>query len=100
MKPTTLTYIHDPMCSWCWAFRPTFAALRQALPPSITVTSLLGGLAVDSDQPMPGAMRQQIEDTWRCIEQSVPGTEFNHDFWRQCQPRRSPPSEPCVRDTN
>ena len=89
MKPTTLTYIHDPMCSWCWAFRPTFADLRQALPPSISVTSLLGGLAVDSGQPMPTAMRQQIEDTWRHIGQSVPGTEFNHDFWRQCRPRRS-----------
>ena len=34
-------------------------------------------------------MRRQIEDTWRCIEQSVPGTGFNHDFWRDCRPRRS-----------
>ena len=83
-----LTYIHDPMCSWCWAFRPRLAALRRVLPASIAVIRLLGGLAADSDQPMPAAMRQQIQATWRHIEQSVPGTEFNHDFWRDCRPRR------------
>jgi len=84
-----LYYVHDPMCSWCWAFRPTLAALLQALPTTIEPRKLLGGLAPDTDQPMPAAMRQRIQATWRHIEQSVPGTHFNVDFWTRCAPRRS-----------
>ena len=84
-----LYYVHDPMCSWCWAFRPTLAALLQALPAGIEPRKLLGGLAADSDQPMPAAMQQRIQATWRQIEQSVPGTRFNFDFWTRCAPRRS-----------
>jgi len=84
-----LYYIHDPMCSWCWAFRPTLEVLSAALPADIELHKLLGGLAPDSDQAMPEAMRQQIRATWRHIQTSVPGTEFNFAFWDQCQPRRS-----------
>ena len=34
-------------------------------------------------------MRQRIEQTWHRIEESVPGTRFNFDFWQQCTPYRS-----------
>lgn len=84
-----LYYVHDPMCSWCWAFRPMLVQLSTALPANIQLVKLLGGLAPDSDQPMPSAMREQIRATWQHIQNTVPGTEFNHDFWEQCQPRRS-----------
>ncbi|WP_167631767.1 DsbA family protein [Mariprofundus ferrooxydans] len=84
-----LYYIHDPMCSWCWAFQPAWKALRSLLPGSIPVRYLLGGLAPDSDAPMPEAMQQTIRAHWRRIEQVVPGTLFNYDFWEQCTPRRS-----------
>ena len=33
-------------------------------------------------------MQQMLQKTWRNIEQQL-GTNFNHDFWRLCQPRRS-----------
>ncbi|WP_101758276.1 DsbA family protein [Oceanicoccus sp. KOV_DT_Chl] len=85
---TSLFYIHDPMCSWCWGFRPTWDALKRALPTSIHVINLTGGLAPDSDQVMPIAMQQTIEDYWHTIQQQL-GTEFNFDFWRKNQPRRS-----------
>ena len=84
-----LHYIHDPMCSWCWAFRPCLQRLRQRLPDYIEFGRLLGGLAPDSDQPMPEAMQQQIQATWRRIQQRLPETPFNFDFWRHQQPRRS-----------
>ena len=84
-----LYYIHDPMCSWCWAFSPTLTALTKALPTHIGLYKLLGGLAPDTNQPMPTAMREQIRATWRHIQTSVPGTRFNFDFWDHCQPRRS-----------
>ena len=84
-----LYYIHDPMCSWCWGFAPVLHDLLKRLPDTIRVRRLLGGLAPDTDAPMPDTMRQTIEATWRRIEESIPGTVFNYDFWTQCQPRRS-----------
>jgi len=84
----TLYYIHDPMCSWCWGFRPTWLALQQALPAQVTVQAVLGGLAPDTEQPMPAALREQLQHTWRRIHDSL-GTEFNFAFWEQCRPRRA-----------
>ena len=86
---SVLYYVHDPMCSWCWGFAPVLAQLLQSLPAEIQVTRLLGGLAVDSDQPMPVELQQTIAATWQRIQQSIPGTQFNFDFWTQCAPRRS-----------
>jgi len=85
----TLYYVHDPMCSWCYAFRPAWLALRETLPPTLELRRLLGGLAPDTDQPMPMAMREYLEGTWRRIQSVVPGTEFDFGFWRRCEPRRS-----------
>ena len=86
---SVLYYVHDPMCSWCWGFAPVLAQLLENLPVEIQVTRLLGGLAVDSDQPMPVELQQTIAATWQRIQQSIPGTRFNFDFWTQCAPRRS-----------
>jgi putative protein-disulfide isomerase len=88
MSPT-LYYVHDPMCSWCWGFRPALEGLLAGLPQGIRVQRLLGGLASDSDEPMPEAMRAQLQETLRRIEARVPGTRFNFDFWTLCAPRRS-----------
>lgn len=80
-------YVMDPMCSWCWAFAPTMKQLQQQYP-DISVEYLMGGLAPDSDAPMPQSLQQTIQSTWRHINQHT-GTSFNHDFWTTCQPRRS-----------
>ncbi len=85
----TLYYVHDPMCSWCWAFFPTWHKIRQELPSTVRVQYLLGGLAPDTGQPMPLALQQKIQEIWVTIKKHVPGTEFNFDFWTQCQPRRA-----------
>ena len=82
-------YAHDPMCSWCYAFRPALARLLEALGKSVEIARLLGGLARDSDEPMPAQTRSYVIENWRRIEQTVPGTMFNYDFWQNCQPRRS-----------
>ena len=86
---TVLYYVHDPMCSWCWGFVPVLKDFLNRLPEEIRVQRLLGGLAQDSEAPMPAAMQQTIETTWHRIQQTIPGTVFNHDFWTQCAPRRS-----------
>ncbi len=85
----TLYYVHDPMCSWCYAFGPVLAQLQQQLPDSVKLERLLGGLAPDTDTPMEQPMRERLEATWQRIEKSVPGTTFNFDFWRNCTPYRT-----------
>ncbi|NOR21056.1 MAG: DsbA family protein [Xanthomonadales bacterium] len=75
------------MCSWCWAYRPTMLQLRDNLPGEIRWQNVLGGLAPDNDQPMPENLQHMIQSHWRQIKSTV-GTEFNFDFWKNCQPRR------------
>lgn len=89
LNNNSLVYVHDPMCSWCWGYKHTLQQLKQALPASVTFVSLTGGLAPDNDQPMPHAMQQQIQTTWKNIQQRIPSIEFNYDFWTHCKPRRS-----------
>lgn len=85
---TTLYYIHDPMCSWCWGYRPIWGSLQQHLPKTINVEYVAGGLAPDSNQAMPNAQQEMIQNHWRTIENKL-GTIFNYDFWTKNTPRRS-----------
>ena len=84
-----LYYVHDPMCSWCWGFDRTRQRLVTKLPSSIEVVRLLGGLAPDSEEPMPRQMRDYLQQTWQKIQRRIPGTSFNFNFWQKCEPRRS-----------
>ncbi|MCK5669322.1 MAG: DsbA family protein [Gammaproteobacteria bacterium] len=86
---TKIYYIHDPMCSWCWAFRPALDALNDRLPNHLQLEYLLGGLAKDTDEPMPDELRYQIQNHWRTIQIRMPETKFNFEFWNKCHPRRS-----------
>ena len=86
---TDLYYVHDPMCSWSYAFAPVWGRVREAVGKVVTIRTMLGGLAPDTDTPMPAEMRAKIQSTWQRIEEVVPGTAFNYDFWSRCQPRRS-----------
>ena len=75
------------MCSWCWAYRPVLLQLRKNLPMEISWQNVLGGLAPDSDQPMPEQTCKMVQGHWRQIESSL-GTQFNFEFWAVNQPRR------------
>ena len=88
-QPTRLFYFLDPMCSWCWAFRPALKVVESRLPASIQLVRVLGGLAADTDDPMPQVLRDKLQDIWRTIQVKVPGTEFNFRYWDVCTPRRS-----------
>ena len=83
-----LYYFHDPMCSWCWGYRPVSDKLFSNLPAEIYLVRVLGGLAPDSNEAMPEELLRAIPGYWRKIEKLL-GTEFNFDFWINCQPRRS-----------
>ena len=84
-----LIYVHDPMCSWCWGFEPTRRKLFAAIAGKMPIRRLVGGLAPDSDEPMPASMQNMLQQTWQRIEHMIPGTRFNYQFWDKCKPRRS-----------
>jgi putative protein-disulfide isomerase len=87
MKPT-LYFFHDPMCSWCWGYRPVSDRLLACLPEEIELVKIVGGLAPDSDEPMSRELREKLPGAWQRIHDLL-GTEFNFDFWTKCNPRRS-----------
>ena len=84
-----LYYIHDPMCSWCYAFSETWLLLQNNLSSEVDVVHLLGGLAPDTTVPMPLTVQQNIQQAWRRIEQTIPHIRFNWEFWSRNQPIRS-----------
>ena len=86
---TILYYVHDPMCSWCWGFSRVLNEVLETLPKDFEVHRLLGGLAPDSDVPMPENMQRQIKSNWTQIEDKISGVKFNYEFWNKCIPRRS-----------
>lgn len=83
-----LYYVVDPMCSWCYGFAPALRVVEPKLAPDVTLELVMGGLAPDSRTPMPAEMRAYVQDAWRAVEARC-GTPFNHDFWQECEPRRS-----------
>jgi putative protein-disulfide isomerase len=83
-----LYYVYDPMCSWCWGFKPVWNEIENAISSEVDVTYVLGGLAPDSNVPMPEPMQQQIAAYWKKIEEYL-GTQFNYAFWSENTPRRS-----------
>ena len=89
LDDSQLYYLHDPMCSWCWGFSPTWNKVKEALEDKVKVTYLLGGLALDNDEDMTLQTQNYVQSNWRRIEEKVPGTKFNYDFWIKCKPRRS-----------
>lgn len=89
MAKSVFYYVHDPMCSWCWAHRPQWELFAQALSDmDVSVAYVVGGLAPDSDVPMPDDQIAAISGYWKKIE-ALLGTQFNHAFWTENTPRRS-----------
>lgn len=82
-----LYYIHDPMCSWCYAFKKSYDELIKLLSKEVQVINIVGGLAKETNEIMPKEMQEKIEQIWYDIENQT-GTKFNHDFWKLCKPRR------------
>lgn len=89
MQPSpTLYHVHDPMCSWCWGYRKTWDEIRTALPAPVIVVNVVGGLAADCEEPMPADQQALIASYWQQVADKT-GADFNFDFWKNCQPRRS-----------
>ncbi|HUJ74784.1 MAG TPA: hypothetical protein VL359_07990, partial [bacterium] len=72
----TLYYFGDPMCSWCWGFRPVLEQVDREYPELRRVT-VLGGLRGGSAGPMSDELARMIQGAWRRIEETT-GQPFDH----------------------
>lgn len=100
--PPTASFrlVTDPMCSWCWGFQSVLSRTFSTSPhpprfetatgkgTRLPLSLILGGLAPDCEEPMPEATQRFVQEAWRAV-QSRTGAQFNWDFWKTCQPRRS-----------
>ncbi len=84
-----LYYVHDPMCSWCYGFKPVLNLLTHKLNGLLEIHYILGGLAKDTSEIMPKIMQDNIKSNWKNIEKSIPDIKFNYQFWKKCTPKRS-----------
>ncbi|MCZ6629130.1 MAG: DsbA family protein [SAR324 cluster bacterium] len=80
----TLYYFGDPMCSWCWGFRPVLEQVDLEYPELKRVT-VMGGLRGGEEVPMGDDLAEMIRNAWYRIEQST-GQKFNHDLWQEHRP--------------
>jgi putative protein-disulfide isomerase len=83
-----LYYFVDPMCSWCYGFSSEMKTVRGNLPDGLELQYIMGGLAPDSDEPMPEEMKQYVQHHWHSVAERT-GARFNFDFWTECEPKRS-----------
>ncbi len=83
----TIYYVADPMCSWCWGFQPVLEKVKEAVPEGLSPIYVMGGLARDTDEPMPDAVRAHVQRAWRDVAART-GARFNWAFWETCTPRR------------
>ena len=84
----TLYYVADPMCSWCWGFQPVLEKVKEAVPEELSPVYIMGGLARDTDDPMPDAVRAHIQRAWREVA-AINRCEFQLGLLGEnCKPRR------------
>jgi putative protein-disulfide isomerase len=83
-KIGTLYYFGDPMCSWCWGFRPVLEQVDQEYP-ELERVMVLGGLRGGDEEPMSDDLAAMIRNAWLRIEEST-GQKFNHDLWELHRP--------------
>ncbi|MDA1264998.1 MAG: DsbA family protein [Planctomycetota bacterium] len=80
----TLAYVADPLCSWCYGFRPTLERIEAR----VRVRYVMGGLAPDADQAMDPATRAYVQRAWDAVEART-GQPFDRRLWTEASPRRS-----------
>ena len=79
-KTATLYYVYDPMCSWCYAFRPIWQQVQQQLPESVQIQTVLGGLAPDTHELMPLATQQMVQANWHKLSKLCPALSLTLSF--------------------
>ncbi len=79
MARSTLIYIADPMCSWCWGFSPVLEEMRKRYENQVSFQLLLGGLRPGNTERFDESRRTYILQHWNAVHTRT-GQPFNFDF--------------------
>lgn len=71
-----ITYLFDPMCSWCWGFSPVMDKLTLALKNKGKLNYRVGGLRAGQQQPLTPPLREYILNHWQQVADTT-GQPFN-----------------------
>lgn len=74
---TSLIYIADPMCSWCYGFGPELSTLLDGLP-DVPLEIVVGGLRAYNTTVMDETLKSTLLSHWRHVEEAS-GLPFFYD---------------------
>jgi putative protein-disulfide isomerase len=77
---THLIYFSDPMCSWCWGFAPTMAAVRERYGDMLPVRLIMGGLRPGTTDAMAPDSKAGIRGYWEKVSAAT-GQPFDYGFF-------------------
>jgi putative protein-disulfide isomerase len=72
---TQVIFVTDPMCSWCWGMAREIDRTMALLAGEFDFDVLLGGINIDSTQPVGEFGRVRLAAVWRQVTE-VTGTGF------------------------
>jgi len=77
-----LIYFADAMCSWCWGFAPSIAAIEERFGPELPIRLIVGGLRPGTTEPMTDTAKTQIRNHWDHVHDAS-GQPFDFTFFEQ-----------------
>ena len=77
-----ITYVADPMCSWCWGFAPVISAINAAYGGEIPIKVVLGGLRAGETRAMDDKLKAYIRHHWETVREKT-GQPFTFDFFER-----------------
>ncbi len=75
-KTQEIIFVADPMCSWCWGFKPVMESLIADLSGSIKLSLLLGGLRSEGDQVWDDEFKVFLHNHWTHVKEKT-DQDFN-----------------------
>jgi putative protein-disulfide isomerase len=67
----TVTFVTDPLCSWCWGTLPEIQKALAALEGKVRFELLMGGLQVGGHGPINAFHRRQLERLWQEVHETT-----------------------------
>lgn len=75
-----LVYFADPMCSWCWGFKPSLMAALQQYGSTLPLRMIMGGLRPGTTHVMDAAQKATIRQHWEHVAEAS-GQPFRYEFF-------------------
>ncbi|RMG21555.1 MAG: DsbA family protein [Bacteroidetes bacterium] len=79
---STIWYIGDPLCSWCWGFSPQFEQLMDALKGEAQLRIRMGGLRPGTREVMDERLKSFLSHHWHEVHHRS-GQPFSFDIMKR-----------------